>query len=165
MSSLHTLAFGIYPYALLFLALVAVSLVVAKSWFFRGGRAVAFNFNWLLDVFTWGMVALAGAGITMAATDEQVARSASILTLCAISVGLFIYGVKGLYLLISQLLHGSNPAEPLKPAHFVVVPINCLFAISIYKIAGYTDKVLGVNLAPIAFVQLVISLAIKGMLL
>ena len=52
-------AVGIYPYALLFLALVAVSLVVAKTWFFRGGQAVAFNFNWLLDVFAWGMVALA----------------------------------------------------------------------------------------------------------
>lgn len=36
-------AFGIYPYALLFLALVAVSLVVAKTWFFRGGQAVAFK--------------------------------------------------------------------------------------------------------------------------
>lgn len=152
-------AVGIYPYALLFLALVAVSLVVAKTWFFRGGQAVAFNFNWLLDVFAWGMVALAGAGITMAATDAQIARWASILTLCAISVGLFIYGVKGLYLLVSQLLQGATPAEPLKPAHFVVVPINCLFAISIYKIAGYTDKVLGVNLAPITFVAIVILFA------
>jgi hypothetical protein len=67
--------------------------------------------------------------------------------------------VKGLYLLVSQLQQGATPAEPLKPAHFVVVPINCLFAISIYKIAGYTDKVLGVNLAPIAFAAIVILFA------
>ncbi len=153
--------YGIYPYALLFLSLGAISLTIAKTWFFREGKTVVFSFNWLLDVFAWGMVALAGSGITMAATDIQVARAASILTLIAISIGLLLYGIKGIYLLIAQLNHGGNLAEPLKPAHFVVVPINCLFAIAIYKIAGYTDKFLDVNIAPLAFISVVILFSIS----
>ncbi|OGB80394.1 MAG: hypothetical protein A2496_17190 [Burkholderiales bacterium RIFOXYC12_FULL_60_6] len=155
------MGYGIYPYALLFLALGAMSLAVAKTWFFRDGKAVVFTFNWLLDVFAWGMVALAGAGITMAATDLQVAKVASILTLIAISMGLLIYGIKGIYLLVCQLNHGSSMAEPLKPAHFVVVPINCLFAIAIYKIADYTGKSLGVDISSLAFVSVVILFSIS----
>lgn len=153
--------YGIYPYALLFMALGAMSLTVAKTWFFRDGKTVVFTFNWLLDVFAWGMVALAGSGIAMAATEVPVARAASILTLIAISIGLLIYGIKGIYLLVCQLNHGANLAEPLKPAHFVVVPINCLFAIAIYKIAGYTDKFLGINISSLAFVSVVILFSIS----
>lgn len=155
------MSYGIYPYALLFLALGAMSLAVAKTWFFRDSKTVVFNFNWLLDVFAWGMVALAGAGITMAATDVQVAKMASVLTLIAISMGLLIYGIKGIYLLVCQLNHGAHLAEPLKPAHFVVVPINCLFAIAIYKIAGYTGKFLGVDISALAFVSVVILFSIS----
>lgn len=154
-------AYGVYPYALLFLVLGAASLAVAKTWFFRDGKPVVFTFNWLLDVFAWGMVALAGAGITMAATDLHVAKVASILTLIAISMGLLMYGIKGIYLLVCQLNHGSSIAEPLKPAHFVVVPINCLFAIAIYKIAGYTGKSLGVDISSLAFVSVVILFSIS----
>lgn len=157
---------GIYLYALLFLTLGYISASIGKTWIFRDGKIVAFNYNWLLDVFAWGMIALAGSGITMATTDTQVARAASILTLIAISIGLFIYGIKGMYLLVSQMSHGANLAEPLKPAHLIIVPINCLFAIAIYKIAGYTDKTLGVDISSIAFasVMILFSLALCWML-
>jgi hypothetical protein len=159
--------YGIYPFALLFLALVTISVSLGKTWLFREGKSVTFTYNWLLDVFAWGMVALAGAGITMAATDVQVTKAASILTLIAISIGLFIYGIKGTYLLVSQMMHGASIAEPLKPAHFIVVPINCLFAISIYKIAEYTNKSLGIDISSLAFASVVIlfSLAIFWILL
>lgn len=150
------IGYGIYPYALLFLALVCISVSVGKTWFFRDGKNVTFNYNWLLDVFAWGMVALAGSGITMAANADRVAMAASVLTLCSISIGLFIYGIKGMYLIVTQMMHGLNPAEPIKPAHFIVVPINCLFAISIYKIAGYTQKSLNIDITSIAFTSVVI---------
>ncbi len=155
------LSYGIYPYALLFAVLVYVSVFLGKTWLFRDGKSLTFNYNWLLDVFAWGMIALAGAGVTMTATDQQVAMAGSILTLSAISVGLFIYGIKGMYLIVSQMMHGNTPAEPLKPAHFIVVPINCLFAISIYKIAGYTQKSLGIDITSIAFASVVILFALS----
>lgn len=153
--------YGVYPFAALFAALAYISVAVGKTWLFRDGKVVAFNYNWLLDVFAWGMVALAGSGITMAATDLQVARAASVLTLCAISIGLFIYGIKGMYLLLAQMTHGASPAEPLKPAHFIVVPINCLFAISIYKMAAYTEKALGIDISSLAFASVVILFALS----
>ncbi|MDP3037305.1 MAG: hypothetical protein Q8N07_06190 [Rhodocyclaceae bacterium] len=153
--------YGIYPYAVLFVALAYMSVSVGKTWLFRDGKSVTFNYNWLLDVFAWGMVALAGAGITMAATDPRVAMAGSILTLGAISIGLFIYGIKGMYLIIAQMTHGNTPAEPLKPAHFIIVPINCLFAISIYKIAGYTHASLGIDIASLAFASVVILFALS----
>lgn len=155
------LGYGIYPYALLFAALVYVSVAMAKTWLFRDGKSVTYNYNWLLDVFAWGMVALAGAGVTMTANDQHVAMTGSVLTLCAISIGLFIYGIKGMYLIVAQMMNGATPADPLKPAHFVVVPINCLFAISIYKVAGYTQKFLGIDIAALAFASVVILFALS----
>lgn len=155
------LCFGIYPYALLFLLQMYLTVTIGKTWLFRDGRQVTFNYNWLLDVFAWGMVALGGSGVTMTATDPQVTVLASLLTLCAISIGLFIYGVKGTYLIVSQMTHGNTPADPLKPAHFVVVPINCLFAISIYKIATYTKAALGIDITPLAFASVVILFALS----
>lgn len=155
------LSYGVYPFALLFLVLGYISVRVGKTWLFRDGKAVAFNYNWLLDVFAWGMVALAGAGVTMTATNPQVTAAGSVLTLCAISIGLFIYGIKGMYLILAQMTHGNTPAEPLKPAHFIVVPINCLFAISIFKIAGYTKASLGIDITSLAFVSVVILFALS----
>lgn len=155
------LGYGVYPYALLFMVLSYVSVAVGRTWLFRDGKSVSFNYNWLLDVFAWGMVALAGAGVTMTATDPQVTAVGSVLTLCAISIGLFIYGIKGMYLIIAQMTHGNTPPDPLKPAHFIVVPINCLFAISIYKIAGYTKPSLGIDITPLAFASVVILFALS----
>lgn len=155
------LGYGIYPYALLFLALLWISVTVGKTWLFRDGAAATFNYNWLLDVFAWGMIALAGAGVTMTATDPRVAAAGSVLTLCAISIGLFIYGVKGMYLILAQMTRGDTPAEALKPAHFIVVPINCLFAISIYKIADYTQATLGVDVDALAFASVAILFALS----
>lgn len=154
------LGYGIYPYALLFAALVYLSVRVGKTWLFRGGRSVTFNYSWLLDVFAWGMIALAGAGVTMTATAPDVTAAGSVLTLCAISIGLFIYGIKGAYLILAQMTHGNTPTDPLKPAHLVVVPINCLFAISIYKVAGYTKAALGIDITPLAFASVVILFAL-----
>jgi hypothetical protein len=150
------LGFGIYPFALLFLLLLFMTVAVGKTWLFRDGKPVAFNYNWLLDVFAWGMVALAGSGVTMSANDPQVALAGSVLTLCAISIGLFIYAIKGMYLIVAQMTHGNTPAEPLKPAHFIVVPINCLFAISIFKIADYTGSALSIDITALAFASVVI---------
>jgi hypothetical protein len=155
------LGYGIYPYALLFLVLLYTSVRVGRTWLFRDGRSVTFNYNWLLDVFAWGMVALAGAGVTMTATAPEVTAAGSVLTLCAISIGLFIYGIKGMYLILAQMNHGNTPAEPLKPAHFVVVPINCLFAIAIYKVASYTKAVLGIDITSLAFASVVILFALS----
>ncbi len=152
--------YGIYPYTLLFLALLVISVTLGKTWLFRDGKSVTFTYNWLLDVFAWGMVALAGSGITMAASDTAIAAAASVLTLVAISIGLFIYGIKGTYLLVTQMTSGASLAEPLKPAHFVVVPINCLFAISIYKVAGYTGKSLGIDISSLAFASVMILFAL-----
>ncbi len=49
----------------------------------------------------------------MVATDASVAAAPSVLTLVAISIGLFIYEVKGTYLLVTQLSSGASLAEPL----------------------------------------------------
>lgn len=155
------LSLGIYPYALLFLLLLYMTVALGKTWLFRDGKPITFNYNWLLDVFAWGMVALAGSGVTMTATDPQVTLAGSILTLCAISIGLFIYGIKGIYLIVAQMSHGNTPVDPLKPAHFVVVPINCLFAISIYKIAAYTKTALGIDITSLAFASVVILFSLS----
>lgn len=155
------LAYGIYPFTVLFAFCLYLTVVVARSWLFRNGQEVGFSYNGLLDVFAWGMVALAGSGVTLMATDTGVTAVASGLTLTAISIGLFIYGVKGLYLLLNQLASGKHPPHALKPAHFVIVPINCLFGISIFKIAGYTKAALGIDIDALAFAAVVMLLGLS----
>ena len=154
--------YGIYPYAVLWLVLAGLSLVVARSWFSHSLKPADFNFGWLLDVFAWGMVALAGSGIASASSDADVGKFAALLTVASISIGLFIYGLKGIFLLVNQLGQGALPADPIKTSYFVVVPINCLFAVAMFKISGFLDHSFGISASTLAFSAIVVLSAIAA---
>lgn len=120
-----------YAYAVLWMILAALSVIVGRSWSSRSLTSSDLNFAWLLDVFAWAMLALAGSGIAGTVDDPGVARLAALLTVVSIGIGLLVYSVKGGLLLKAQVNGRPLPADPLKPAFFVVVPINCLCAIAL----------------------------------
>lgn len=138
-------ASGFAAYAALWLAMAALSAIVGWSWFARPLAAADLNFGWLLDVFAWGMLALAGSGIAGAVDDPGVARLATRFTVASLGIGLVVYAVKGALLLRAQLRTRAPPPDPLKPAFFVVVPINCLFAVATFKIGAQLGGALGVH--------------------
>ncbi|MDV2988701.1 MAG: hypothetical protein P3T54_00860 [Dehalogenimonas sp.] len=92
-----------------------------------------FNFGWLADVFAFGLVALNGSGIAITANDPVIARLAGMATLVTIAVGLVLLATKMFYLVRNQLRARRLPDTPILPAFFVLVPILCLFGISLFR--------------------------------
>lgn len=134
-------SWGAWAYAALWMVLAGLSLIVGRTW--SSLKPADLNFVWLLDVFAWAMLALAGAGIAGTASAPGSARLAALLTAASIGIGLVLYAVKGGLLLKAQVTGRSLPADPVKPALFVVVPINCLFAVAIFKVSGHLGGALG----------------------
>ncbi len=92
-----------------------------------------FNFGWLSDVFAFGLVALNGSGIAVTSQDPVIAGLAGVATLVVIAVGLVLLATKMFYLLKNQIKTMKLPDTPLLPTFFVLVPILCLFGISLFR--------------------------------
>ncbi len=98
------------------------------------------NFGWLLDVFALGMVSLTATGIASMSNNKEIASIAAFLSLFTISFGLIIFVGKLLLLIYIQIKAGSLPLKQAQPTFFVVIPIICLFGVSLYKFSVYLEK-------------------------
>ncbi len=67
--------FGILWVALLFLEVKAL-----RTWFAKGVDRTQFNFIWLLDVFAFALVSLAGSGIVAISTNTSIQATAAVAT-------------------------------------------------------------------------------------
>lgn len=130
-----------WPGLLVFGSLLLVALILEArllaDWFRRPQNRGDLTFVWLLDVFAFGLVVLAGTGLAATAQSRVVATAAAVAALCAAAGGSFLLVMK-LAILIRQLFGSRKlPERHLQPAFFLVVPITCLYAISYYKIMLY----------------------------
>lgn len=157
---LATLSFLVYlP---LWAALAGLSAFVLRGWMARPLLAADLNFVWLLDVFAWAMAALAGASIAAASDSVAVAALSTALAVASLGVGLVLYGAKGALLLNHLLKERAMPADPLKPALFVTVPINCLFGVAAFKVSRPLDLLVGTHTAGIALAAVLVFFAIAA---
>ena len=92
-----------------------------------------FNFGWLADVFAFGLVALNGSGIAITSKDPVIAGLAGAATLAVIAAGLILLAAKMFYLAKNQIKTRRLPDTPVLPAFFTLVPILCLFGISLFR--------------------------------
>lgn len=118
-----------------------------------------FNFGWLADVFAFGLVALNGSGIAVTAKDPVIAGIAGAATLATIALGLILLATKMFYLVKNQIKARKLPDTPILPAFFTLVPILCLFGISLFRmppqlqtlfsfdVTSYSSLVLGLTYA------------------
>lgn len=141
-------------FAVLWLALLGFEAKVLKIWLTRPLEPGKLNFAWLLDIFAFGLVSLTGSGIAAIATDPVVAAAAAFAASFTIAAGLFIFIIKIVVLLSGQLQAERLPGEPILPAFFLVIPILCLFGISLFRIMAYLQNHLGFAAEPVSFLVL-----------
>lgn len=131
---------GLIVFAALWLAIFTLEARVLKSWLSQPVDAAKLNFVWLLDVFAFGLVALAGTGLAAMTTSRAIAAIAGFASLLVLGVGTFLLVGKLVFLTYIQMKSGTLPENQLQPAFFLVVPITCLYGVSYYRIMIYLQK-------------------------
>jgi len=92
------------------------------------------SFVWLLDVFAFGLLALAGTGLASLAANREIASTAAFASMLVLGVGTLLLAGKLALLIYTQVRSGTLPESQLLPAFFLVVPITCLYGISYDRI-------------------------------
>lgn len=128
---------GLIFFGLLWLMLFRFEFKVFKVWLNNPFDVTQLNFIWLLDVFAFGLVNLTGTGIAVISKSKEIASIAAFMSLFTLSVGLFLLFIKLTYLIYLQLKANKLPGNPALPAYFLIIPITCLFGLSIYRITLY----------------------------
>jgi hypothetical protein len=132
---------------------------VLKLWFVKPVETEKLNFGWLLDVFAFGMVSLVGAGIAVLSVKSHIASSSALMTIVALAAGAFIFAAKLVILIYHQLRAEKLPEKSSLPGYFTVVPILCLFGVSVYKFNIYLKNKFAYDLGAFSFFAVVISFA------
>jgi hypothetical protein len=133
--------FGVLWVALLFLEVKAL-----RTWFAKGVDRTQFNFIWLLDVFAFALVSLAGSGIVAISKNASIQKVAAVATMITLVLGLVWLVYKLVYLIGTHVKAAKLPDSPLLPAFFLVIPIACLFGLAAYRVVNYLQPQLTVNL-------------------
>lgn len=118
------------------------------------------NFIWLLDVFAFGLVNLTGTGIASIASDKGIASIAALASVFGLSFGLFLLIVKLAYLIFIQIKFARLPEKHILPAYFIVIPITCLYGLSLYRIMMYLQKYFLFDVKVFSFFLITFSYAI-----
>ena len=133
--------FGILWVTLLFLEVKAL-----RTWFGKGVDRTQFNFIWLLDVFAFALVSLAGSGIVAISTNTSIQEIAAVATIITLVFGFLWLLYKLVYLISTHAKAAKLPDNPILPAFFLVIPIACLFGLAAYRVVNYLQPQLTVDL-------------------
>jgi hypothetical protein len=107
-------SFGILWVALLFLEVKAL-----RTWFAKDVDRTQFNFIWLLDVFAFALVSLAGSGIVAMSKNASIQKIAAVATMATLAFGLVWLLYKLVYLISTHVKAAKLPDNPLLPAFFL----------------------------------------------
>lgn len=102
--------------------------------------AAKLNFVWLLDVFAFGLLALAGTGLASLASNRGIAPTTAFVSMLVLGVGTLLLAGKLALLVYTQMKSRTLPESQLLPAFFLVVPITCLYGVSYYRIMLLAQK-------------------------
>jgi hypothetical protein len=131
---------GLIAFLALWITALAVESRLLVRWLSQPLHPQKLNFVWLLDVFAFGLVALAGTGVASMAADRGVASVAATASLLIAGVGALLLTGKLILLVYVQLRSRDLPEHQLQPAFFLLVPISCLYGISFYRMMAYLQK-------------------------
>ena len=138
-------------FGVLWLSVLILELRVMKVWFTNEIEITRYNFIWLLDVFAFALVNLTGTGIAAMSADTQIASMAAFASIVTLTVGVFLFALKLIYLIFLQIKKHALPDKPILPAFFLVIPITCLFGLSFYRIGTYLQANLSMELQGFSF--------------
>lgn len=134
-------------FVLLWSALLVLEWKVIKVSFAKSVDTEKFSFVWLLDVFAFGLVSLTGTGIAVTSGNAKIAGLAVAGSFLTVAIGLLMLVFKLVHLIMTHIKARKLPDVPILPAFFVVVPISCLFGLSLFRLASYSQKFLSINIS------------------
>lgn len=147
-------------YGLLLISLFYLELKVMKTWRTDSTDMSKFNFVWLLDTFAFGLVSLTGSGIAIMASNDTISNIAVLGTIFTVIMGLFILAVKLTRLIYNQIKATKLPDTPILPAFFLVIPITCLYGLSLFRLVSYGQTLLSVDFSGLSLIIVNASFAI-----
>jgi hypothetical protein len=133
-------------FGILFFALIFLEVKALRTWFAKGVDRTQFNFIWLLDVFAFALVSLAGSGIVAISTNTSIQKTAAVATIITLVFGFLWLLYKLVYLISTHAKAAKLPDNPILPAFFLVIPIACLFGLAAYRVVNYLQPQLTVDL-------------------
>lgn len=131
---------GLVAFSALWLTIFVLESRMLKMWLGQPTDTSKLNFVWLLDVFAFGLVGLAGTGLASTADGRAIASTSAFMSVAAVGFGTLLLAGKMALLLYVQLKARSLPEHQVQPAFFLLAPITCLYGISYYKIMVYLQK-------------------------
>ena len=147
-------------YGFLLVALLRLELKLFKIWFAQPMDTSKLNFVWLIDAFAFGLVNLTGSGIATLSRNEALASIAAFASFFALGVGLLLFVFKFAFLIYAQTKSAKFPQSPVLPSYFLIVPITCLFGLSLYRMALYTGTHYQVEVRDLSFMLVNVSYAV-----
>ena len=147
-------------FGLVWTAFFLLEFKVLKTMFTQTFDLNKLNFIWLLDVFALGLVNLTGTGIASISSDKGIASIAAFASLFGLSIGMFLLITKLAYLIYMQIKFSRLPEKPILPAYFMVIPITCLYGLSLYRIMVYLQNYFLFDVKVLSFFLITFSYAI-----
>ncbi len=133
-----------------------------KTFFNQKIKVEKLNFGFLLDTFAFGMVALAGSNIAILSVNKIIAATAAFLTGIVFFIGFLIFIIKFILLVKNQFKSSSLPEKVYIPSILMVVPIVCLFGISLYRINTYIRNTFQYDLSTLSYFSVIIFFLFTG---
>lgn len=124
-------------YGFLLVAILRLELKLLKIWFSQPMDKSKLSFVWLIDAFAFGLVNLTGSGIATLSKNEVIASIAAFASFFALGAGILLFVVKFALLIYWQIKSASFPQNPVLPSYFIIIPITCLFGLSLYRMTLY----------------------------
>lgn len=151
---------GLIAFAALWLTIFGLEFRVIRDLLTRPLATAELNFVWLLDVFAFGLVALAGTGLASLASDRAASSAAALASLVALVAGsLLLVGKLG-YLIYAHVKSDRLPDSHLQPAFFLIVPITCLYGLSYYRLMLLLQKWFGLDVTSLSNALIVVAYAV-----
>ncbi len=144
-------------YGILLFALVGLEIKLVRTWFSQPLDTSKLNFVWLIDGFAFGLVNLTGSGIAALSRNETISSIAAFASYFALGVGILLFMVKFGSLIYFQTKSARFPQDPVLPSYFLIVPITCLFGLSLHRMAVYTGTHYQVDVEGMSFMLINMS--------
>jgi tellurite resistance protein TehA-like permease len=151
---------ALISFAILSLIFFILEIKIFKIWLNQAIDLDKLNFGWLLDAFALGMLSLVGTGIASLSNTIEIASTAAFIALFTLSFGFILFISKLLYLIYHQLRSITLPTKQAQPTFFVVIPISCLFGVSLYKFYVYLEKYFFFNIKFLSYFVITFSFVI-----
>jgi len=133
-------------WSVIFVSLILLEIKLLGISFSKGFDVDKISFGWLLHPFALGMLSVVGTGIAAMSKDPQIANLAAFMSLIAISMGLFLLGVKMILIFRKHFLAKRLPEKQFLPSFLIVIPNLTLYGLSLFRLGHFLEATKGFHL-------------------